>query len=93
MQRAPAPFEVSLLDRSNPEEQTPLREQCRHSRSCAGLSTTRHVDLTRRGCFFGRRLGEYFGAEATELLETNWHGKPALVSHEASTGVSGLTSS
>jgi AraC family transcriptional regulator len=37
------------------------------------------VALTRRGGFFGRRLGEYFGGEAAELLEMNWHGNPALV--------------
>jgi AraC family transcriptional regulator len=55
------------------------RAQYRQSGPCAGLSTTVHANLTRRGGFFGRRLGEYFGAEATELLEMNWRGKPALV--------------
>jgi hypothetical protein len=43
------------------------------------LSTTVPVDLTRGGGFFGRRLGEYFGVEAAELLEMNWRGNPALV--------------
>ncbi len=70
---------MSPLDQSNPGGQIRPREQYRQSRSCAGLSATVPEDLTRRGGFFGRRLGEYFGVEATELLEMNWHGKPALV--------------
>jgi AraC family transcriptional regulator len=78
VQCPPAPFELSRLDRSNPGEQVPPREQ-RHSQSCAGLSTTVPVALARRGGFFGRRLGEYFGGEAAELLEMNWHGNPAVV--------------
>jgi AraC family transcriptional regulator len=79
MQRPPGPFELSPLDRSSPGGQTHPPEQYRQFRSCAGLSTTVHADLTRRGGFYGRRLGEYFGVEATELLEINWRGKPALV--------------
>jgi AraC family transcriptional regulator len=79
MQGPPAPFELPALDGANPGKQLPPPEQYRHSRSCTGLSAIVPVDLTRRGGFFGRPLGEYFGVEATELLEMNWHGKPALV--------------
>jgi AraC family transcriptional regulator len=79
MQRPPAAFELSPLDQSNPGGKMHPREQYRQSRSCARLSATVPADLPRRGGFFGRRLGEYFGVQATELLEMNWHGKPALV--------------
>jgi AraC family transcriptional regulator len=79
MQRAPAPFELSALDRPSPGEQPLPREQFRHPRPFDGLSTTVPVDLTRRSGFFGRRLGEYFGGQVAELLEMKWHGNPALV--------------
>jgi AraC family transcriptional regulator len=79
MQHVPAPLDLSPLERANPGEQSSAREQYRHSRSFAGLSTTDPVDLTRRGGFFGRRLGDYFGGEAAEVLEMNWHGNPALM--------------
>ena len=54
-------------------------QQCEQFPPCAGTSAIGHTDLTRDGGFFGRRLGEYFGMGATELLEMNWRGKPALV--------------
>ena len=71
----PAEDNHNLLTRSR----TSPHQQYGQFRSCPGMATTRHTVLTGHGGFFGKRLGEYFGMEASELIEMSWHGKTALV--------------